>query len=160
MIYGLFEAHLHVTNLEQSAEFYEKVLGLTLGHHDENRRANFYWLGEGKHHMLGVWEIPAERWKREHVAFHSTFEDIKRAAAYLQEHGVDTRNFDNTGVRPLKVVAWMPAISIFFTDPDGHSLELLAMLPDEPKPELGVVPWADWEAMHGRTLEESPSSSL
>ncbi|KEO81676.1 VOC family protein [Tumebacillus flagellatus] len=152
MIYGLYEAHLHVTNLERAAEFYEKVLGLKLGHHEEKRRANFYFFDENKNHMLGVWEIAPEQFRREHVAFHSTVEDIKRAAAFFDEHGIETRNFDNTGKTPLKVIAWMPAISIFFKDPDGHSLEMLAMLPDEPKPELGVVPWAEWEAMHGREL--------
>jgi lactoylglutathione lyase len=53
--------------------------------------------------------------------------------------------------RPF-VFGWMPAVSIYFTDPDGHSLEFISMLPDEPNPELGVVEWGEWEAMHGRSL--------
>ena len=41
----------------------------------------------------------------------------------------------------------MPAISLYFTDPDGHLLEYLAMLPQEPSPDIGVVPYSQWQAM-------------
>ncbi|MBV8885578.1 MAG: hypothetical protein JO235_16505 [Chroococcidiopsidaceae cyanobacterium CP_BM_RX_35] len=41
----------------------------------------------------------------------------------------------------------MPAISLYFTDPDGHLLEYLAMLPQEPCPDVGVVPYSQWQAM-------------
>lgn len=37
------------------------------------------------------------------------------------------------------VFGWMPAIAIYFRDPDGHSLELIAMLPQPPQLALGVV---------------------
>jgi hypothetical protein len=49
----------------------------------------------------------------------------------------------------------MPAVSVYFTDPDGHSLEFISMLPDEAKPELGMVPWSEWEKMHGRVKEDT-----
>ena len=39
------------------------------------------------------------------------------------------------------VFAWMPAVSIYFDDPDGHLLELIAMLPGEAQPEGGIVAW-------------------
>jgi lactoylglutathione lyase len=35
-------------------------------------------------------------------------------------------------------------VSVFFRDPDGHLLEYIAMLPDAPRPEDGVVPWHAW----------------
>jgi len=38
----------------------------------------------------------------------------------------------------------MPALSLYFQDPDGHSLEYLAMLTDDPQPERGVVKWSEW----------------
>jgi hypothetical protein len=41
----------------------------------------------------------------------------------------------------------MPAVSLYFTDPDGHLLEYLAMLPQEPRPAAGVVSYSDWQAM-------------
>ena len=46
------------------------------------------------------------------------------------------------------VFGWMPALSIYFTDPDGHLLEYLAMLPDSPRPEAGVVPYSDWKMLN------------
>jgi len=42
------------------------------------------------------------------------------------------------------VIAWMPALSVFFRDHDGHLLEYIAMLPDTPRPDDGVVPWHAW----------------
>jgi lactoylglutathione lyase len=41
------------------------------------------------------------------------------------------------------VLAWMPAASIYFLDPDGNLPEFISM-PDAPRPDLGVVPWNDW----------------
>jgi lactoylglutathione lyase len=43
----------------------------------------------------------------------------------------------------------MPAAAIFFDDPDGHLLELLAMLPGKPKPEIEVVSLEEWNRLHG-----------
>jgi lactoylglutathione lyase len=42
------------------------------------------------------------------------------------------------------ILAWMPAASLYFHDPDGNLLELLAMLPAAPQPELGVISWRRW----------------
>jgi hypothetical protein len=30
--------------------------------------------------------------------------------------------------------AWMPAASVYVKAPDGHNLEYIALLPDEPRP--------------------------
>jgi lactoylglutathione lyase len=42
------------------------------------------------------------------------------------------------------VFAWMPALAIYFKDPDGHELEFLAILEGESQAELGIVSYADW----------------
>jgi len=52
------------------------------------------------------------------------------------------------------VLAWMPAVSVYFHDPDGNLLELLSMLPDVPRPELGVVSWSRW--IEGRQPDQTP----
>jgi hypothetical protein len=39
----------------------------------------------------------------------------------------------------------MPAASVYFRDPDGQLLELLAMLPDAPNHKLGILGWASWQ---------------
>lgn len=56
-------------------------------------------------------------------------------------------------IRQHFVFAWMPAVSIYFEDPDGHSLEFISMLPDQPEPNNGIVEWNAWEKSQGRTLQ-------
>ena len=57
-------------------------------------------------------------WPTQHLAFTVDADEIERAAAALREHGVTVRG-------PV-FHAWMPATSVYFTDPDGHQLELCA----------------------------------
>ena len=54
------------------------------------------------------------------------------------------------------MIGWRPAAAVFFHDPDGHRLEHLAMLPHEPRPEAGVVPYRVWLA---RWADEGPTSA-
>ena len=146
MITGLFETHIDVTNLERSLEFYRDVLGLEVGRVEQDRRVAFLWLGGRGEAMLGLWEKPAEQVLPQHFAFRSTVDDVRlRAVDWLARRQLECRNFLNDGTRRSMVFAWMPAIAIYFDDPDGHSLELIAMLPGEPRPELGVVSWEDWQ---------------
>jgi hypothetical protein len=37
-----------------------------------------------------------------------------------------------------------PAVSICFHDPDGHLLEYIAMLAEDPRPDGGIVTWNEW----------------
>ena len=151
MIQGLFETHINVSCLEQSADFYERLLGLQVLHRDEARRSIFYWVGEPGKAMLGIREnYPSPLVQRQHFAFLTTLDGIRDARHYLSQRGILTRNFYGDGTEHLYAFAFMPAVSIYFSDPDGHSLELLAMLPDSPRPELGILPWAEWEQLHGR----------
>jgi catechol 2,3-dioxygenase-like lactoylglutathione lyase family enzyme len=149
MINGLFETHINVTNLERSMQFYGDLLGLELGTLDETRRIAFYWLGPRGEAMLGVWEKPKEQVLRQHFAFRSTVEDIlERSIEYLEARHLPYRNFLNDGTIRPQVFGWMPAIAIYFDDPDGHSLEFIAMLPGPPRPEIGVVSWEAWQAIN------------
>ncbi|WP_299568647.1 hypothetical protein [uncultured Pedobacter sp.] len=38
----------------------------------------------------------------------------------------------------------MPAIAIYFNDPDGHYLEFISIIEGEAKPELGVISYEEW----------------
>ncbi|KKX50456.1 hypothetical protein [Sphingobacterium sp. IITKGP-BTPF85] len=38
----------------------------------------------------------------------------------------------------------MPALAIYFDDPDGNSLEFISMLDGKGQPEQGVLSYADW----------------
>ncbi len=55
-------------------------------------------------------------------------------------------------LRPTYVFSWIPAASIYFEDPDGHSLEFLAKLPGDPQPSLGIVPLSKWPGTSRRSL--------
>lgn len=150
IIQGLFETHIKTRNLEKSIEFYQEVLGLTLGHLEQRRRVAFFWIGAPGQAMLGVWETPEESWTKNHFAFTTTLEHLRTIREWLSEHGLEYRNFSGSNTGSLEVLAWMPAISVYFSDPDMHSLEFIAMLPDAPRPDLGVIAWERWEELHGR----------
>lgn len=150
MIKGIFETHLNVTDLERSHHFYEQIMGLEHAYGQPERGNSFYWIGGRGNAMLGLWQKEPANVQRQHFAFQLSLEDMKQAVPYLEAKGITTRNFLDDDIGELYVFGWMPAVSVYFTDPDGHSLEFISMLPDEAKPELGLVPWSTWERMHGR----------
>jgi lactoylglutathione lyase len=149
MVQDLFETHIHVADLEKSTAFYQQLPGMESAYFEERRRVRFFWIGERGRAMLGVWETD-EPVKPQHFAFRVAWEEMQEAMRFLEEKGISVRNFLNDNSGDLYVHAWMPAVSVYFSDPDGHSLEYIAMLPDAPRPESGLVPWREWEKMHGR----------
>ena len=145
MIQGLFETHINVRDLEKSMHFYETVLGLERAHVDPERRVTFYWMGGRGEAMLGLWEKPPAQVQRQHFAFRCTIDDVRtKSVTYLKERDLSPRNFFDDGSECPMVFGWMPAIAIYFRDPDGHSLEFIAMLPGKQRPEIGVVSWEEW----------------
>ncbi|OXM13320.1 hypothetical protein CGZ75_19830 [Paenibacillus herberti] len=73
-------------------------------------------------------------------------------SASLNELGIESTNFLGESSGKLMVFPFMPAVSIYFDDPDGHSVEFISMLDDEPRSDLEIMPWRDWESLHGRQL--------
>src|SRR5215218_899878 len=148
MILGLFETHIDVADLDRARRFYGDTLGLELGLLDEARRAAFFWAGSRGEAMLGLWEKPADRIRPQHFAFRAGIEDIlTHAVPYLNERGLPSHNFLADGTERPMVFGWMPALAVYFRDPDGHSLEFIAMLPGEPCPEVGIVSWSEWQRL-------------
>jgi lactoylglutathione lyase len=151
---GLFEAHLHVANLETAMRFYGDFLGLELGLKEAERRAAFYWIGRDRRAMLGIWEKPpwingdlGSRIVPQHLAFEVGFDDLRTAIDRLKLHGVELRNFFDHVTDEPSVFGWIPAASIYFNDPEGHLLEFLATLEGEPAPELGIVSLTEWKKL-------------
>ncbi len=147
-IHGLFETHITVRNLTTSVAFYQDAVGLELAFLAPERRVAFFWIGGRGQSMLGVWEVgDGPNGMRLHFAFTSTVEQILAAPSALKAMGVIPKGFHGEPVEEPVVIGWMPAVSLYFTDPDGHLLEYLAMLPQDPRPAAGVVSYSEWQAM-------------
>lgn len=144
MITGLFETHIQVSNLQTSVKFYSALPGLELAMIDHNRNIAFYWIGKRGEAMMGLWENKGH-FAPQHFAFRSEVETILKAAVpALVKMNIECYNFLKDGHSKPMVFAWMPAIAIYFRDPDYHELELIAMLPQKPRPELGILSYEEW----------------
>ena len=141
----LFEAHLSVADLDASIAFYRDRLGLELAHVTAARHAAFFWVGSRGSTMLGLWAGGFGPQKTTtHVAFATTRDHVVAAPRALQLAGIAPLDFDGRPTDEPVVLAWMPAASIYFRDPDGHLLEYIAMLAEEPRPDDGVIRWHEW----------------
>lgn len=150
MIKGLYETHLFVENLERSIEFYSEILGLKLCRYGEERRTAFFWIGKDKQSMLGLWEKPKEEIDVRHFAFECDPEWIENESLnYLKSRNIKSWNFLNDGTEGPIVFVWMPAISIYFNDPDGHDLEFIGVLEGEVKSnqEKRIFSYEEWQVM-------------
>ena len=142
---GLFETHLTVSDLERSVTFYRDVVGLPLALELPERGAAFMWIGAPGEAMLGLWSLGSVPLALSlHVAFRASLQDVMGACERLRSLGVTPLSFFATEAQEPSVIGWMPAAAVYFRDPDGHLLEYLAMLDEQPRPERGVVPWSQW----------------
>lgn len=66
------------------------------------------------------------------------------ANEYLKKYNLPFRNFLRESTGQPMVFAWMPAISIYFDDPDGHSLEFIGILNGQARPDKGIISYDDW----------------
>ena len=117
-IRGVYEVAVRVRDLSKSESFYRETLGLEVGLRDEQRRWLFLRAG-GADGMVVLQEDNGE-WPTQHFAFTIAEADLEAAAKALVARGVRIEG-------PV-YHDWMPAKSIYFSDPDGHELELCAPL--------------------------------
>jgi lactoylglutathione lyase len=144
-IADLFEAHLTVADLNRAIEFYRDRLALLLATVFPERKAAFFWIGAPGKAMLGLWEAGTMPIQLSlHVAFQVALSDLHEAPARLRKAGIEPRDIDGSPTAEPVVLAWMPAAAVYFRDPDNNLLEFITMLPDPPRPDLGVLPWTDW----------------
>ena len=144
-ISGLFEAHLTVSELDRAVAFYRDLLGLPLAQIFPERRVAFFWIGAPGRAMLGLWESGTMPMSMSlHVAFQVALSDLHEAPTRLEKAGVQPRDFAGAPTQE-PVDTCLDACSIrLFRDPDNHLLEFITMLPDQPRPDLGILPWSDW----------------
>ncbi|MGF6228817.1 lactoylglutathione lyase [Inquilinus ginsengisoli] len=148
-IKGLYETHLTVSDLDRSIRFYRDVLGLPLAHTIPERHVAFFWVPRPETAMLGLWSIhSAPMSMRLHIAFSVDLPDVEASVASLRAAGLTPRRAGNgPEIREPVVLTWMPAASVYFQDPDGHSLEFLAMLPGRSRPDLPWMGLSEWRAL-------------
>lgn len=115
-IRGIYEVAIRVKQLPRAEVFYREVLGLEVGIRDERR--NWLFLRAGGQGGMVVLQEDEGEWPTQHFAFTVDEADMEDAVAVLREKGVavDGPHFHE----------WMPAKSVYFSDPDGHQLELCA----------------------------------
>jgi lactoylglutathione lyase len=131
----LFEAHLIVANLDVSIAFYRDRLGLELAHLVPARQAAFFWIGSCGNSMLGLWQAGAGPQRTTtHIAFAAAADDLITVPQKLQSAGIVALDFQGQPTDEPVVLAWMPALAVYFLDPDGHLLEYIAMLEGERVP--------------------------
>jgi lactoylglutathione lyase len=140
-----FETHVNVKSLDRAISFYRDVLSLPLAGIFQEPRVAFFWIGAPGEAMLGLWETGrGPQTMSLHFAFRVAREDVTASMAALNEAGITPLDFEGRPTPEPVVLAWMPALALYFRDPDENLLEFIAMLPDQPRPELGVVPWSSW----------------
>ena len=175
-IKGLFEAHIIVRDLQRSVAFYRDILGLEVGIEQPERPTTFFWVGGRGKSMLGIFTSGSwpTQMMQHHLSFQVKLEDLLAAPQRLRSAGITPKGHRTPSYprgeptdEPI-VFAWMPAASIIFDDPDGNLLEYIAMLPDLPRPELGIVLWSDLSvgihkieicAVGGRDYQKRPPPS-
>jgi catechol 2,3-dioxygenase-like lactoylglutathione lyase family enzyme len=116
-IKGVYEIAIRVKDLARAEAFYKDVLGLEEGVRDDRR--NWLFLRAGGDAGMVVLQEDKGEWPTQHFAFAVNEADIKRAAAMLKDKGVS--------VSEPVYHEWMKSVSVYFDDPDGHALELLAL---------------------------------
>jgi catechol 2,3-dioxygenase-like lactoylglutathione lyase family enzyme len=93
-----------------------------------------------------VWSIGTSPLRmRLHIAFQVELPQVFASVQALLAAGLTP--LDQGGGQSIEeplVLCWMPAASVYFDDPDGHSLEFICMLDEAPRPELGRVAWSEW----------------
>ena len=155
-VQGLFETHLTVSNLQRSIKFYQDIVGLQLALEATDRNAAFFWIGDSKRSMLGLWSFGSMPIGLNlHIAFEVALDDLLEASNKLKSNGITPLSFFGAETTEPSAIGWMPAAAIYFRDPDNHLIEYLAMLDCNPRPDLGVIPWSEWKRINSKGYLEN-----
>ena len=137
MLMYLYETHLPVRNTEASQAFYIEAVSLEFAYRDPNRDVVFMWIGRNKRSMLGLWGPSTERgsdFHNCHFAIALSLPELLASGQRLAAKGIECHNFQGEKTTEPSVIGWMPSAQLYFRDPDGHSLEFITVLDDEPDP--------------------------
>src|SRR5438093_4056477 len=143
----LYEMHLPVKDTEVSSRFYLDVVGLEYAHHDTTRDIVFLWVGPNKCSMLGLWGPTTSGGQPRpcHFAIALSLPELLAVGPRLSALGILTRDFSGEITTEPSVIGWMPSAQLYFSDPDGHSVEYITLLDDPPECDF-VGPLSAWKA--------------
>ena len=144
-IQGLYETHVTVSDLRTSVDFYRDVVGLELATILPERDCAFFWIDDKNHGMLGLWQTgTAPIAMRLHFAFRVSFEDVLASADALRARGIQPLGHKGEPREEAVAIGWMPAVSQYFADPDGHWLEFIHVLDEPADPSFGIQSYSAW----------------
>jgi lactoylglutathione lyase len=79
-----------------------------------------------------------------HFAVQVDLEHTIKSVAALKAAGLEPLSGTGQPIDEPEVIPWIPSASVYFHDPDGHSLEFIAMLPDAPATHAKNMPLSRW----------------
>ena len=96
--------------------------------------------------MLGLWgpnTTHGNLFHESHLAIAISLPELLSAGERLNRLGVRTYNFANAETTEPSVIGWMPSAQLYFRDSDGHSVEFITLLDDEPDPDY-IGSFSQW----------------
>jgi predicted enzyme related to lactoylglutathione lyase len=115
------QIHLSVADVDRSVAFYRDVLGIPFLFAVPGQQMAFFEC-DGVRLYIGV---PESEEFRSRSTIYFSVEDIDAAYAELRERGVSFRGAPHLINQTESSELWM----VFFTDPDGNNLALMAEWP-------------------------------
>ncbi len=147
-IKGLYETHLNVRDLGVFIEFYQNVLELPLANVIQDRKIAFFWTPSPDVGMLGLRETGVSPIKvQPHFAFNVDVVEIENCVSWLRSKSLVPTDGEKQIDEPI-VHPWMRAASVYFLNPDGHSLEFIAKLPDQPRADIDRMSLSAWRKLN------------
>jgi lactoylglutathione lyase len=147
-----------VIDLDRAIDFYVGKLGFELGFAGKGgSSALLVYTNEETSWMLGLFRVDTvvHRCAAEyHISFRMAEKEVDWMVPYLRDRGIEPVHLPGAprqgSMNEPIVHGWMPAAAVFFRDPDGHLLELIAELPDAPRPEFLYRPLSEWRMLVGK----------
>lgn len=156
----LYETHLPVTSTLRATNFYVDVVGFRYAHRDPSRDIVFLWIGLRRNSMLGLWGPGTQYgtpFRKCHLGISIPLPELLEAGKRLNEKGLHPYDFTGKGTTEPSVIGWMPSAQLYFEDPDGHCVEFITLLEDEPVPSF-FGPLSHWQSSQRHAKERQEDS--
>jgi lactoylglutathione lyase len=144
---NLYETHVAVRNTETSEAFYLEIVQLSFAYRDPKRDIVFLWVGENRASMLGLWgpdTTYGRQFYQSHLAIAIPLPELLSTGERLNRLKVQTYNFGRVETTEPSVIGWMPSAQLYFRDPDGHMIEFITLLDENPDSEF-TRPLSEWQ---------------